>query len=49
MRKSAITVIVIIAVSAALFIAMRRDNRADAAASNCYAAAQGPSSPMICQ
>ena len=31
--------------SAALFVVLRKDNRADAASGNCYSAAQGPSTP----
>jgi hypothetical protein len=49
MRKKAIAVCVVLAASAALFTAIRSNNRADAAAGNCYASAQGPSSPTICQ
>lgn len=48
MRIKALAVVVVLLVSAALFIQMRKDNRADAAASNCYSAAQGPSAPTIC-
>jgi hypothetical protein len=49
MRVKALAFLVVLAVSGALFVAMRNDNRADAAAGNCYAAAQGPSAPTICQ
>lgn len=49
MRFKALAFVVIVGLSAALFVAMRKDNRADAAAGNCYAAAQGPSAPTICQ
>jgi hypothetical protein len=48
MRAKALAVIVVLVVSAALFIQLRKDNRADAAASDCYSTAQGPSSPTIC-
>ena len=48
MRVKAIAVLVIVAVSAGAFVAMRRENRADAAGGNCYAAPQGPSTPQIC-
>ena len=48
MRVKAIAVLVIVAVSAGAFLAMRRENRADAAGGNCYAAPQGPSTPQIC-
>ena len=40
---------VVLAASAALFVVMRKENRADAAAGNCYASAQGPTSPTICE
>ena len=49
MQFKAIAFLVIVGLSVVLFVAMRKDNRADAAASNCYASAQGPSSPTICQ
>jgi hypothetical protein len=49
MRKKAIAVCVVLAASVALFAAMRSNNRADAAGGNCYASAQGPSSPTICE
>jgi hypothetical protein len=49
MRVKALAFIVVAAVSAALFVAMRADNRADAAAGNCYSDANGPSAPTICQ
>lgn len=48
MRIKALAVVVILVVSAALFVQMRKDNRADAAASNCYSESQGPSSPTLC-
>jgi hypothetical protein len=49
MPFKAIVVLVVIGLSVLLFVAIRKDNRADAAAGNCYASAQGPSSPTICQ
>ena len=49
MRTKSIAVVIIVAASAALFVAMRHDNRADAAAGNCYSDAAGPSTPTICQ
>jgi len=49
MRVKSIAVVIIVAASAALFLAMHQENRADAAAGNCYASAQGPSSPTICE
>lgn len=48
MRIKAVAVVILLAVSAALFIQMRKDNRADAAASNCYSDAKGPSAPTLC-
>lgn len=48
MRIKALAVILVLAVSAALFLQLRKDNRADAAASNCYSDAQGPSTPTVC-
>lgn len=49
MQFRAIAVLVIIGISLLLFVGMRKENRADAAAGNCYAAAQGPSSPTVCE
>jgi hypothetical protein len=37
-----------LAVGAAAFVELRRENRADAATGNCYSDAQGPSAPTIC-
>lgn len=48
MRVKAIAGLVIVAVSAALFVAMRAENRADAAKGDCYAADKGPATPTIC-
>jgi hypothetical protein len=48
MRIKALAVVVLLLASAALFVQMRKDNRADAAASNCYSDAKGPSAPTIC-
>lgn len=48
MRAKTIAVLIIVAVSAAAFAAMRRESRADAAGGNCYSAPQGPTSPQIC-
>lgn len=48
MRVKAITIVVIVALSAALFLAVRSANRADAAAGDCYSADVGPSTPVIC-
>lgn len=48
MNKKAIAVIVIAGLSVALVVALRTDNRADAAAGDCYSDAQGPSTPTIC-
>jgi hypothetical protein len=49
MRKKATAFVIIVAASAAVFLVMHRDNRADAASGDCYSAAQGPSTPTICQ
>jgi hypothetical protein len=49
MRTKAIAGLVIVAVSAAAFVAMRSENRAGAASADCYTADQGPSTPTICQ
>lgn len=49
MRKKAMGFVLIVAVSAALFLVMHRENRADAASGDCYSEAQGPSTPTICQ
>jgi hypothetical protein len=49
MQFKAIAVAIIVGLSILLFVGLRRDNRADAAAGNCYAAAQGPSAPTVCE
>lgn len=49
MRTKAIAGLVIVALSAAAFVAMRAENRARAAAADCYAADSGPAQPTICQ
>ena len=48
MRVKAIAVLVIVAASAAVFVAERQGSRADAANGNCYADSAGPSTPTIC-
>jgi len=48
MRVRAIAIVVILAVSAALFVAVRSASRADAAGGNCYSDATGPTTPQIC-
>jgi len=48
MRVKAIAFLIIIAGSAAAFMALRSENRADAAGGNCYSSAAGPSTPTIC-
>ena len=48
MRIKASAAIIVLILSAALFVQMRKDNRADAAAGNCYSDAKGPSAPTIC-
>jgi hypothetical protein len=49
MQFKAIAFVVIVALSVLLFVTLRKDNRADAAAGNCYSDAQGPNAPTICQ
>jgi hypothetical protein len=49
MQLKAIAFVLVVALSVLLFVAIRMDNRADAAGGNCYASAQGPSSPTICE
>ena len=48
MRVKAIAFLIIVAASAAAFVALRGENRAYAAEGNCYSAASGPSTPTIC-
>ena len=48
MRVKAIAFLIIVAASAALFVAERQESRADAAGGNCYTDAQGPATPTIC-
>jgi hypothetical protein len=48
MRTKIIAFLVIAAASAGLFVVMHDQNRADAAAGDCYAAAQGPATPTVC-
>lgn len=47
-RVKAIAFLIIVAVTGAAFLAMRGENRADAAKGDCYAADSGPSTPTIC-
>jgi hypothetical protein len=49
MRMKMSAVVVVVAASIALFAAIHRESRADAAGGDCYAADQGPSTPTICQ
>jgi hypothetical protein len=49
MRTKGIAGLVIVALSAAAFVAMRAENRAGAAAADCYAADDGPAKPTICE
>lgn len=44
-----VTFLLIAGLSIVLFVEIRKVNRADAAAGNCYASVQGPSAPTICQ
>jgi hypothetical protein len=48
MRAKSFAILVVVAVSAALFVAVRSASRADAAGGNCYSDATGPSTPTIC-
>jgi len=48
MRVKGFALLVIVALSAAAFVAVRSANRADAAGGNCYSEAAGPSTPTIC-
>ena len=48
MRVKAIGFLIIVAATAAAFVAMRYESRADAAGGNCYSDASGPSTPTIC-
>ncbi|HEX8840211.1 MAG TPA: hypothetical protein VF750_07055 [Sphingomicrobium sp.] len=49
MPFKAIAFVVIVGLSVLLFMGLHRENRADAAAGNCYASTQGPSAPTLCQ
>jgi len=49
MRVKAIGIIAVLVLSVALFVAIRNNNRADAAVGNCYTDGQGPAAPTICQ
>jgi hypothetical protein len=48
MRIKALAVLAFLVMSAVLFVQFRKDNRADAAASNCYSDAKGPLAPTLC-
>jgi hypothetical protein len=48
MQLKAIAFVIIVGLSIALFVALRTENRADAAAGNCYSDSKGPSAPTIC-
>ena len=47
-RMKPVTILVIAALSAALFVAVRSANRADAAGGDCYSDSAGPATPQIC-
>jgi len=49
MGKRFFAIAIVASLSVMMFMAVRSENRADAAAGNCYASAQGPSAPTICQ
>lgn len=48
MRTKAIAAAVIVGLGIVLAVGLRTVNRADAAGGNCYSAAQGPSTPTVC-
>ena len=48
MKLKALAFVVVVGLAVALVAGLRSANRADAAAGDCYAAAQGPSTPTIC-
>lgn len=48
MRTKALAFLMIVAASAVLLVALRSENRADAAGGSCYSEAAGPSTPTIC-
>jgi hypothetical protein len=48
MNRKATAVVVIVGLSVLLFLGLRSNNRADAAAGDCYSDGQGPSTPTIC-
>ena len=48
MNRKAVAVVVIVGLTVAAAIALRASNRADASASDCYSAANGPATPTIC-
>jgi hypothetical protein len=48
MKLKALAFVVVLGLAVALVVGLRSANRADAAAGDCYAAAQGPSTPTIC-
>jgi hypothetical protein len=48
MRTKTTVAILVVGVSVVLFMAFRATNRADAATSDCFSAAAGPSQPTIC-
>jgi hypothetical protein len=49
MQLKVVAFVLIVGVSVLLFVALRQESRADAAAGNCYSETQGPSAPTICQ
>jgi hypothetical protein len=48
MRTKAIAFAVIVGLATVVAIGLRTVDRADAAGGNCYSAAQGPSTPTVC-
>jgi len=49
MAYKAVALLIVLGLSVLLFTTLRTGNRAEAAGGNCYASAQGPSSPTLCQ
>jgi hypothetical protein len=49
MQLKAVAFVIIVGLSVLFVAGLHKQNRADAAAGNCYASAQGPASPTLCQ
>ena len=48
MRLKAIAFLLFVGLSVLAYVAIRKDNRADAAQGNCYSATDGPATPTVC-